>query len=87
MAAMGTMIFRVRTLLFLPGVQANPRRSSASLPHPPAHRTRQGAACQAKSIGDPNRIGGRLQRDEFLHRGIPQGHRTDADRLSPEPFL
>ena len=29
----------------------------------------------------------RLQRDELLHRRVPQGHRTYAERLSPEPRL
>ena len=47
-------------LLFLSGVQAIPRCSSASLPLAPAHRARQSAARQAKSVSDRNRIGGWL---------------------------
>jgi len=62
-------------------------RSSASLSHAPAHRAGQGAARQAKPVSDRNRIGGWLQRDEFIHCRVSQGHWSDADGLSPEPRL
>ena len=70
-------------LSFLPGLQAVFRHTAAPLPHQPAHRSRQGAACEAGSVGDEDRIDGRLQRDEFLHRRLSQGDRAYADRLSP----
>src|SRR6478735_8027121 len=74
---------RPEHLPFLPGLQAVFRYTAASLSREPAHRSRQGAARQAGSVSDQDRLNGRLQRDEFLQRRLSQGDRAHADRLSP----
>ncbi len=84
LATMAQLV-RLSPVLLLPGVQAIVRRAAASLSQPAPHRARQDAVGQACALGDRYRNDGRLQRDQLVHRGVSQGHRADADRVSPRP--
>src|SRR5258708_7360695 len=48
---------------------------------------RQEVVGEASSVSDRHRIHRGIQPDKLFYRGISQGDRADADRLSPEPQL
>src|SRR6266481_1525176 len=61
------------------------QHASASLPYGPEDGSRQEPVAEAIALGDADRHPDRLPRDEFIHQGISQVHRTYADRISASP--
>src|SRR5208283_1692599 len=69
---------------FLPSVQAVAWTAPGALPRLAADRAREATSCAGGLAGDGDRPHPRLQRDEFVLRGVPASDRPDPDRL-PAP--
>ena len=75
---------RLSPILFLSGVQAILRLASTPISREAPRRARQSTLGSNRAISHGDRNGGRLQRDEFIHSRLPEGHRAYPHSLSPE---